>query len=248
MTAASSAPGERSRVGGPGSPNGNVEEVHARVIGTTAPRFCLGAKLPSLRGGGVMSRGVVAAIALAAIHASAAGAAVLPTGRPVAPAGRISPLQAYPTGVAARPDGKTVLAIAGPVVQGGAPGGPSGGVALTVIDAVTGEVRQTLNVDDAFQGVVYDSSGTHAYVAGGAGGNVHRFRVAADGTLTQQDDLPATDFVAGLAISRDGRYLGASDPTANLIQRYDLVHGGARTALTAPSPDRLGLCADGKTP
>jgi len=59
----------------------------------------------------------VAAIALAAIHASAAGAAVLPTGRPVAPAGRISPLQAYPTGVAARPDGKTVLAIAGPVVQ-----------------------------------------------------------------------------------------------------------------------------------
>ena len=143
-----------------------------------------------------MSRGVVAAIALAAIHAT---------------------------------------------------GGPSGGVALTVIDAVTGEVRQTLNVDDAFQGVVYDSSGTHAYVAGGAGGNVHRFRVAADGTLTQQDDLPATDFVAGLAISRDGRYLWASEPTANLIQRYDLVHGGARTALTAPSPDRLGLSADGKT-
>src|SRR5436305_8418659 len=123
-----------------------------------------------------MIRAVVATAAIAGFGASAARAApVLPTGRPVAPAGRITPLQAYPTGVAARPDGKTVLAIAGPVIQGGAPSGPSGGVALKVVDASTGAVRQTINVDDAFQGVVYDSKGTHAYVAGGAGGNVHRF-------------------------------------------------------------------------
>jgi Phosphoesterase family len=192
--------------------------------------------------------GLVVAVLTAGLPlASAAPAAVLPTGRPVAPAGRVTPLQAFPTGVAAAPDGKTVLAIAGPVIQGGAPAGPSGGVALMVVDVATGQVRQTLNVDDAFQGVVYDPTGAHAYVAGGAGATVHTFSVASDGTLSQGSDLSATDFVSGLAISKDGRTLWAAEPTANAVEQIDLTGRADRTTIAAPSPDRLALSADGKT-
>ncbi|TMM11486.1 MAG: bifunctional YncE family protein/alkaline phosphatase family protein [Actinobacteria bacterium] len=197
--------------------------------------------------GGVATRALFATAALVVFPAAPAGAASLPTGRPVAPAGRVTALQAFPTGVAAAPDGKTVLAIGGPVIQGGAPAGPSGGVGLMVVDAATGQVRQTLNVDDAFQGVVYDPSGTHAYVAGGAGATIHTFSVASDGTLSQGSDLSATDFVSGLAISKDGRTLWAAEPTANAVEQMDLTGRADRTRITVPSPDRLALSADGKT-
>ena len=190
---------------------------------------------------------VLASLAALALPSPAAGALLLPTGRPIAPVGRIVPLQAYPTGAAVSPDGNTVLAIAGPVIQGGVPAGPSGGVALKVIDAATGNVRQTLNVDDAFQGVAYDSSGKHAFVAGGAGATVHEFSVAADGTLSLQRDIKTTDFVSGLAISRDARTLWAAEPTAGVVEEFRLAGGEVRRRIRARSPDRLALSADGKT-
>ena len=65
--------------------------------------------------GGVATRALFATAALVVFPAAPAGAASLPTGRPVAPAGRVTALQAFPTGVAAAPDGKTVLAIGGRV-------------------------------------------------------------------------------------------------------------------------------------
>src|SRR5207244_7764842 len=142
---------------------------------------------------------LLAAAALA--HACVAeGAPVLPTGRPAAPAGRITALQAFPTGLAASPDGRFVLAVAGPAIQGGVPEGTSGGVALKLVNARTGQVRQTVNVDDAFQGAAYDKTGAHAYVAGGAGDTIHVFSVAADGTLSKQPDLPAAAFVSDVAL------------------------------------------------
>ena len=58
--------------------------------------------------------------ALAAWPSSALARALLPTSRPVDPAGRLTSLQAFPTGVAVSPDGKTVLAVAGAPIQGGA--------------------------------------------------------------------------------------------------------------------------------
>ena len=116
-----------------------------------------------------------------------------------------------------------------------------------VTDAATGALRQTLNVDDAFQGVLYDRTGTHAYVAGGAGNTVHVFSVAADGTLSQQADLAASDFVSGLALSLDGHTLWAAEPTANAVERIDLTGHAKTLKVPAPSPDRLALSPDGKT-
>src|SRR5438046_2441571 len=90
--------------------------------------------------------------------APALAAVVLPTSRPADPAGRLTTLQAFPTGVAVSPDGKTVLAIPGAPIQGGAAPPdplPQSGVQVYVIDAATGAVRQVVKVTDAFQDVVF---------------------------------------------------------------------------------------------
>jgi hypothetical protein len=177
-----------------------------------------------------------------------AGAApVLPTGRPVAPAGRVTALQSFPTGVAAAPDGKTVLAIAGPTIQGGTPAGPGSGVALMVIDTATGQMKQSVSVEDAFEGVLYDRTGTHAYVSGGASNTVHAFTVAGDGTLTADPDLTTSNQVAGIALSRDGRTLWAAEPTANTVEQIDVTGKAKIVKIAAPSPDRVALSASGDT-
>jgi hypothetical protein len=128
------------------------------------------------------------ALLLAGVPARAAGPPVeLPIGRMATPAGRITTLQAFPTGVAVAPDGRTLLTIAGPQVQGGA---PNGGVALRVVDPATGAVRQSLQVDDAFQSIVFNRRGNRVYVAGGSDSAVHVLTVSKSGTYSQAYDLP----------------------------------------------------------
>ncbi|MEA2388934.1 MAG: hypothetical protein QOG41_1707 [Thermoleophilaceae bacterium] len=198
----------------------------------------------------MLSVALVCALVGLLLHAAAAASGavpLLPTGRPAAPVGRITALRSFPTGAAVSPDGSTVLAIAGPAIQGGVPEGTSGGVAVMVIDAATGAVRQTLNVDDAFQGVTYDRAGKHAYVAGGAANNVHVFTVAGDGSLSQDADLPAAAFVSDVELARDGRTLWAAEPTADAVERIPLTGTGGHGKATAPSPDRLALSGDGRT-
>src|SRR5437763_1973128 len=119
-----------------------------------------------------MSRRIVLVtlLALAAAPSASQADVVLPTSRPADPAGRITALQAFPTGVAVSPDGKTILAIAGAAIQGGLPATPPDplpqpGVQVYVIDAGTGAVRQALSLSDAFQSVVFAFDGQHAYVA-----------------------------------------------------------------------------------
>src|SRR5207302_874064 len=79
---------------------------------------------------------VVGIAALAPHHVSAANQpVVLPTGQTVQPAGRITALGAFPTGVAVSPDGARLLVIAGPPL---ASDGPP--VLVEVISAATGTV------------------------------------------------------------------------------------------------------------
>src|SRR5258706_14697405 len=97
--------------------------------------------------------------ALAAVLAPAAHAApMLPTSRPADPAGRLTTLQAFPTGVAVSPDGRTVLVLPGTPIQGGAQPPdplPQAGVQVYVVDAASGVVRPIVKLDDAFQDAVF---------------------------------------------------------------------------------------------
>jgi hypothetical protein len=187
----------------------------------------------------------LAALPLAAAPARAAGPPVeLPTGRLATPAGRITTLQAFPTGVAVAPNGRTLLTIAGPQVQGGA---PNGGVALRVVDPATGAVRQSLQVDDAFQSIVFNRRGNRVYVAGGSDRAVHVLTVSGNGTYSEGYDLPVGGFVSGLALSRDGRTLWAAEAESNVVAKVDPSGDHGPRFLRAPSPDQLALTADGKT-
>ena len=180
--------------------------------------------------------------------ASAAGATfALPTGRVASPAGRITPLQSFPTGLAVSPDGRSALVIAGPPIQGGASeGGMSSGVSLFVVDTATGAVRQVINEDDAFQGVVFTRDGTRAFVAGGSDQLVHELEIDGQGVFTKGPDLNVGAFAAGLALSGDGRSLWVSEPDANRVVRLDPGGGAPLRTITAPSPDALALSGDGR--
>ena len=59
-------------------------------------------------------RALFGCAALAGSFASAAHAAVLPTGRPVAPAGHVTALQSFPTGAAVNPARALGPALVGP--------------------------------------------------------------------------------------------------------------------------------------
>ncbi len=194
---------------------------------------------------------IVAAYAVAAaalLLANAAPAAArsfpLPTGRPAFPAGRITPLQAFPTGAAVSPDGNTVIAVAGtPLETGG--GGES--AALMVIDAKTGRKRQILHVPDAFQSVVFSRRGTHVYVAGGNDHTIHVLHSRPGGRYALEADIQADGFISGLALSSDGRTLWASEPMSGQVLRIAAPEQEILTHIPARAPDQLALSPDEKT-
>lgn len=166
----------------------------------------------------------------------------LPTGQVIAPAGRITPLQVFPTGAAVSPDGRSVLVIAGRAAT--VKNDPV--TFLDVVDAATGAVRQTLRVGDAFQSALYTPDGQHAYVAGGSDAVVHTFDVSAAGALTPASAIaaPGCNFVSGLALSPDHGTLWAACPQSGLLLRLPL-DGSAATAIHASNPDMLAASPDG---
>ena len=168
----------------------------------------------------------------------------LPIGRAATPAGRIKPLEAFPTGLAASPDGKTLLVIAGPPLE---IGGPGETVTLAVVDATTRRTRQVIHVADAFQSIVFSPSGRYAYVAGGNDHTVHVLRATHGGRFKLLPDIPVDDFAAGLAVSREGHTLWVSQPQLSEVVRVSLPEGEILTRIPARTPDQLALSADGAT-
>lgn len=170
----------------------------------------------------------------------------LPTGQRAHPAGALTALLAYPTGVAVSPDGQRILAIAGRVIQTGQlPAGPS--VALRVLDAATGAVLQTLSVGDAFQAVTYSRDGRFAYVAGGADNVVHAYAVGTGGLLQAAPDLviPGCQFVSGLAVSASGSKLWAACALSGTVAELALPTGQLLRQVSLANPDQVAVSANG---
>lgn len=194
---------------------------------------------------------ILAAVAIAASTAAAAGSlasggsgVLLPTDRVVSPAGRITPLDYFPTGAAVSPDGSRVVAIAGGAIYGA--GGNENTV--DVIDASSGQVLQRLEVGDAFQSVVYSRDGSTVYVAGGADGVVHVFSVLPGGLLKAGTDLAVGDFVTSIVVDHADRYLWAAESENARVTRIDLTSGDTKhVELPQADPDQLALSRDEST-
>ncbi|MFL5895054.1 MAG: hypothetical protein ACJ76Z_08060 [Thermoleophilaceae bacterium] len=192
------------------------------------------------------------ALLAAALPASSGAAAspMLPTSRPADPAGRITTLQAFPTGVAVSPDGKTVLAIAGAPIQGGAAPPdplPQPGVQLYVIDAGTGLVRQVVKLTDAFQDVVFAPDGRRAYVAGGGAAVVEEVDFDASGAASAGPEYEVGGFAAALALEPDGKGIWVGEPEAGQVQLVDLATGSVARTIPVAGGNQLALAPDGGT-
>jgi YVTN family beta-propeller protein len=197
------------------------------------------AKLASVAGG----LAAVTAVFAAGTGASPTSGYLLPTDRVVAPAGRITPLDYFPTGAAVSPDGSHVVAIAGGPVYGTA----GSAVTIDVIDAASGRVLQALKVGDAFQSVSYTADGSTVYVAGGADGVVHTFSVLSTGLLQAGADLPVGGFVTSLALDPQGHWLWAAGSESGKVTRLDPTGAASAVTAKAPNPDELALSPDGTT-
>src|SRR5436190_3448501 len=157
-----------------------------------------------------------------AILLAAALANRLPTGAqldPVSPASRIGN---FPLALVASPDGKQLVALLCGWRQQG----------LQVIDSATGAVLQTVEQPAAFIGITFSPDGKTLYTSGSNADNIHVYqwangRVTADGTillgLPKKPHEDADEYPAGLAISKDGRFLYVADNVSDGLSVIDVA-------------------------
>ena len=145
----------------------------------------------------------------------------LPTGAWLDSAGRSFDVGNMPLAMRLSPDGRyVVVSLSGWREQG-----------IEVVERETGRVVQTLAQPAAFLGLAFSPDGQTLYVAGGNEDAVFRYSWR-DGRATLVDKLvlaekdpkkDGTRFPAGLALSRDGRFLYVAENLADSLAVIDLA-------------------------
>jgi YVTN family beta-propeller protein len=178
------------------------------------------------------------------------GTAVTPYGWTVTPAGRQVTLGDKPFGTTRSPDGRTILVSNdGQYTQ-----------SLSVVDAATGTVRQTITYvspEALFVGVAYSPDGRHVYASGGGNNKLRTYDVHDDGTLAEGASiaLPTTNpagikvnhFPAGVAVSADGRTAWTANSLSNSVSIIDLTARTVRIVPAGANPYNVALSPDGRT-
>jgi DNA-binding beta-propeller fold protein YncE len=197
------------------------------------------------------------------------GSSFTVSGRKLEPAGRMTPVGAFPTGGATTPDGRFYWAVdAG-----------RGATAVRIVDLGSGAVKQTLPIPGGYVGITFARDGRRAYVSGvpgdgdfgkglkGEGGDViHVYDVdPASGTATEvdpialpnardgaaaQDELPGASGVnawpEGLDLTADGKYLVVALGQADQVAIVDLGTKKATLANVGRYP--YGVVTDPRRP
>ena len=200
-------------------------------------------------------RAIGAALLAAALALPASGAAqetpgpassLTVAGRKLEPAGRMTPVGAFPTGGALTPDGRFYWSV----------DSGRGATAVRIVDVASGAVKQALPIPGGYVGIAFAPDGRHAYVSGvpadgdfgkglkGTSGDViHVFDVdpttgnaaesdpialpnARDGAAAQ-DELPQASNVnswpEGIDVSADGKYLVVALGQADQVAIVELA-------------------------
>ena len=159
---------------------------------------------------------------LLVLCAWAVGAAqtCLPTGNCLDPAGQTFDVGNMPLNVVSSPEGdRLVLSLNGWRQQG-----------IQVIDAQTGTILQTISQPAAFFGLAFSNDGRTLYVSGGNDDVVYRYSwrnklaTLVDTIVLAQKEprRDGTRFPAGLAVSRDDKYLFVAENLGDTLAVVEL--------------------------
>ena len=158
---------------------------------------------------------------------------ILPDGRMLRPAGEQSKVGYFPIALAMTPDGKTLY-----VANTGRTD------SLMALDAATGEVKQTVNNINAFNGLAVSRDGSVLIASGSLKGKVHIFDIAA-GQLTSRKAIALSGFISGVALSPDGKTLYAVENTSSLLHIVDIESESKSAVNLGRVPYDVLLSADG---
>src|SRR4051794_15526059 len=184
---------------------------------------------------------VATATALAQERPSPGGALTV-EGRRLQPAGRLTPLGAFPTGGALTPDGRFYWAV----------DGGRGANYIRIIETATGDVKKALPLPGGYVGVAFAPSGKAAYVSGstsdgtppagakGPGGDViHVYDVnPGTGNAVEQDPI-------ALPNARDGAAAGDElPPSSNVLawpEGMDVMPDGRHLVVALGQADQVAI-------
>ena len=138
----------------------------------------------------------------------AGGGFLLNSGWRLQPAGKQTPLGAFPMSEALSRDGNYLLVLNAGVAP------PS----ISVIETGSGRVTATVPVEDAWLGPTFSPRGDRVYIGGGAHAAVYEFsfslgklQPARTFAVVPPDKRTPRDFIGDVALSPDGRLLYAAD-------------------------------------
>ncbi|PYR91222.1 MAG: hypothetical protein DMF84_18135 [Acidobacteria bacterium] len=179
------------------------------------------------------------------------GTTLLPNGWRISPAGRHIQVGDLPMNMAPSPDGRFI------VISSSGWERP----ALVVFDTRTLQVISRAPMDHTWLGLAWHPDGTRLFASGSSDNTIHEFAWKA-GTLSAKrvitlgpaerhpggDIIENAGFVAGLAISPDGRWLYATQLYGQMVRVIDLEQGTVEATAQLPAePYTCVLSANGKT-
>jgi DNA-binding beta-propeller fold protein YncE len=169
------------------------------------------------------------------------GTTLLPNGWRVQPAGKHVKVGDMPLNVVQTPDSRYLIVTSNGLSR------PS----FSVVDIASWSIKNTMQLDHAWYGLVWHPDGTKLYSAGAGQNNVQEFKYA-DGAITRARTfaLPAVtgqSFAGGLAISPDAGTLYVTRVFAQTVSAIDLASGLATTTVALPAePYGTVVSADGR--
>jgi DNA-binding beta-propeller fold protein YncE len=154
----------------------------------------------------------------------------LPNGQTLEPAGRTFDVGNMPLSAALAPDGPLVLLLSGYREQG-----------IQVVDPESGRVTQTLPQPAAFVGLAFNSTGDTLYASGASEDVIYEYawgqgtatlkRKLALSLGTDSKDISRTP--AGIALSRDNRYLFVAENLSDTFAVLDVASGAVKDRAAA---------------
>ncbi len=169
------------------------------------------------------------------------GTTLLPNGWRIQPAGKHVRVGDMPLNLVQTPDSKYLIVTSNGLAR------PS----FSIIDVASWSLKSTMQLDNAWYGLVWHPDGARLYSSGAAQNNVQEFNYA-NGAITRARTfaLPAVtgqSFAGGLAVTPDGSTLYVTRVFAQTVSAIDLASGQVTKTISLPAePYANVVSADGK--